>query len=78
VAVNLDPHHVQSGWVEVPLDTLGIAREHPYQVEDLLTGATYQWTGPRNYVELDPKAIPAHVFRVRRRTRSERDFEQFV
>ncbi len=67
VAVNLDPHHVQSGWIEVPLDALGIAREHPYQVEDLLTGTTYLWSGPRNYVELDPKAIPAHVFRVRSR-----------
>jgi len=78
VAVNLDTHHVQSGWIEAPLETLGVDREHPYQVEDLLTGATYRWNGPRNYIQLDPKAIPAHVFRVRRWIRSERDFEYFA
>jgi hypothetical protein len=25
---------------------------------------TYQWQGTRNYVELDPKKIPAHIFRI--------------
>jgi starch synthase (maltosyl-transferring) len=37
-----------------------------YQVEDLLSGATYTWRGRRNYVELDPDVQPAHVFLVRR------------
>ncbi len=27
--VNLDPHHTQSGWVELPLERLGIDPEHP-------------------------------------------------
>ena len=52
--VNLDPHHTQSGWVELPLERLGIDPEHPYQVHDLLDGETYTWQGPRNFVELDP------------------------
>ena len=78
VAVNLDPRHTHSAVVEVPLDAFGIDRERPYQVEDLLNGASYLWQGSRNYVELDPNVCPAHVFRVRRQLRSEKDFEYFA
>lgn len=78
IVVNLDPHHVQAGWVELPLDTMGLDQEHPYQVHDLLTDARYLWHGRRNYVELNPHVCPAHIFRVRRRTHSERDFEYYL
>ncbi len=78
VAVNLDPHHTQAGTVDLSLDELGIDGERPYQVHDLLSEARYTWQGGRNYVELDPHVVPAHVFRVRHRLRSERDFEYYV
>jgi starch synthase (maltosyl-transferring) len=61
--VNLDPEHIQSGWVNLSLDGLGV-NDRPYQVHDLLTGARYSWKGARNYVELDPKKLPAHILRV--------------
>jgi len=77
-AVSLDPYHRRSAFVELPLAELGIDPEHPYQVEDLLSGETYLWQGARNYVELDPHVAPAHVFRVRQQTRSEKDFEYFA
>ncbi|MBN2579567.1 MAG: alpha-1,4-glucan--maltose-1-phosphate maltosyltransferase [Pirellulales bacterium] len=77
-AVNLDPHHTQWGWVELPLDELGIDAEHPYQAHDLLGDGRYIWNGPRNYVELDPGVCPAQVFRMRRRVRSESQFEYFL
>ncbi|MBX6340879.1 MAG: DUF3416 domain-containing protein, partial [Thermomicrobiaceae bacterium] len=76
--VNLDPHYTQSGWLELPLEALGINPEHPYQVHDLLTDARYIWQGPVNYVELNPHVMPAHVFRVRHRVRSEQDFEYYM
>ncbi len=76
--VNLDPHHTQSGWIELPLAELRIDPEHPYQVHDLLDGETYTWQGPRNYVEIDPHRLPAHLFHVRRRLRSEHDFEYYA
>ncbi|HSF48716.1 MAG TPA: alpha-1,4-glucan--maltose-1-phosphate maltosyltransferase [Burkholderiales bacterium] len=76
--VNLDPYHTQSGWVELSLDQLGIDREHPFQVHDLLGGGRYLWHGPRNYVELNPHGAQAHIFRVRRGVRTERDFDPFV
>jgi len=65
MVVNLDPHNTQSGFVDLRLDLLNISYDTPYQVHDLLTDATYTWTGPRNYVSLNPHSIPAHIFRVR-------------
>ncbi len=76
--VNLDPHHSQSGWIELPLADLGLATEGQYQMHDLLGGARYLWHGPRNYVSLDPRTMPAHIFRVRRRLRTERDFDYYM
>ena len=78
VVVNLDPHHVQSGHVELPLEDLGIDAAMPYQLHDLLTGARYLWHGSRNYVALDPHRSPAHVFRLRRRVATERDFDYYM
>jgi starch synthase (maltosyl-transferring) len=77
VVVNLDPYHRQSGWVELPLEALGLQTEQPFQVHDLLTDARYLWHGARNYVELDPQSVPAHIFRVRHRIRREQDFDYF-
>jgi starch synthase (maltosyl-transferring) len=65
VVVNLDPHYAQSGWVDLPLAALGLPAYDPYQVEDLLTGMRFTWTGPRNYVRLDPAALPAHILALR-------------
>jgi starch synthase (maltosyl-transferring) len=78
VVVNLDPHHVHSGWLTLPLESLGLSGSEPYQVHDLLGGGRYLWHGPRNYVEIDPRAAPAQIFRVRRRLRTERDFDYFM
>ncbi len=78
VVVNLSPHYAHSGWVELDLDALGLDREHPYQVHDLLTDAHYLWHGGRNYVELNPHVVPAHIFRVRHRIRTERDFDYYM
>ena len=78
VVVNLDNHHRHSGWIDLDLAALGIAPDERFQVHDELGEARYQWTGPRNYVELDPSIMPAHVFRVRRKIRTEHDFEYFL
>ena len=78
VVVNLDPHHAHAGTIEVPLEELGVDATHPFQVDDLLGGARYLWHGSRNYVALDPSAQPAHVFRIRRRVRTERDFDYYL
>jgi starch synthase (maltosyl-transferring) len=77
VAVNLDPYRVQSGFVELPLDILKIDENAPYQAHDLLTGARYRWQGRRNFIELNPASVPAHIIHLRRHVRTENDFEYF-
>jgi starch synthase (maltosyl-transferring) len=77
VVVNLDPHHVQSGWLSLDLEALGFRVQPSYQVHDLLSGARFLWQAGKNYVELDPRSAPAHVFRLRWRVRREQDFDYF-
>ena len=78
VVVNLDPHHRHDGHVELQLDVLGIEPTEQYQVHDLLSGARYLWRGASNYVDLDPESTVGHIFAVRRRLRSEHDFDYFL
>ena len=66
VVVNLDPFRKQHSYVDVPIDQFGQMESDVYRVQDLLSDATYTWSGRRNYVELDPQIQPAHIFRVRR------------
>lgn len=77
VVINLDPHHTQSGWVELDLPSLGIDTQRPYQVHDMLSDARYLWHGMRNFVELNPSESPAHIFRLRRQVRTEHDFDYY-
>ena len=77
VAVNLDPWNVQSGWVDLPIADFGIPPHERYVAEDLLGGGRYEWTGSRNYIELSPHTLPAHVFRVERRPHAQSGFDQF-
>jgi len=58
VVVNLDPAHMQHGWVELPIVS---PTGGEYRVHDELTGESYRWVGPRSYVRLDPGVRPAHV-----------------
>ena len=78
VVVNLDPYRTQAGWVDLALDGLGLDSQESFQVHDLLTEARYLWQGRRNYVQLDRQSVPAHIFRVNRRVRTERDFDYYM
>jgi starch synthase (maltosyl-transferring) len=64
VIVNLDPVNRQMGWVDVLLKEFRLAAGESYEMHDLLTDKKYIWQGSRNYVELNPAALPAHIFRV--------------
>ncbi|HYP13678.1 MAG TPA: alpha-1,4-glucan--maltose-1-phosphate maltosyltransferase, partial [Bryobacteraceae bacterium] len=78
IVVNLDPRHKHAGYLTLPLDQYEVDPRRTFQAHDLLTGARYLWNGPRNYVELDPDSAPAHIFVIRRRLRSEHEFEYFL
>jgi starch synthase (maltosyl-transferring) len=78
VVVNLDPHYKQSGFITIPQEELSLDPRQPYQAHDLLTDARYLWQGRRNYVELDPQTVPAHIFVIRRKVRTEHDFDYYL
>jgi starch synthase (maltosyl-transferring) len=65
VAVNVDSFNEQSGWTSLDLDQIGVSANESFLVEDLLSGAEYEWRD-RNYVALRPEIQPAHIFRVSR------------
>ena len=76
--VNLDPHNVQSGWLELDPESVNVDRSRPFQMHDLLSEQRFIWQGGWHYVKLDPHSVPAHIFVVRRRHGDERDFDYFL
>jgi len=78
VVVSLDPHHVQSGWVSLDLAAIGVEGSERFMVHDLLTDRRYPWDGSRNFVQLDPGGVPAHVFAVQGQMKTEEGFDYYV
>jgi starch synthase (maltosyl-transferring) len=78
VVVNLDCFHTQTGWVRLDLGAIGLDANHSFQVHDLLGDGNYLWQGTSNYVELVPESLPAHILRLRRWVRTERDFDYYL
>ncbi|MFO0958067.1 MAG: alpha-1,4-glucan--maltose-1-phosphate maltosyltransferase [Isosphaeraceae bacterium] len=76
VVVSLDPHYSQSGWVHLPDAELGL--DDSYQVHDLIGDGRFLWRRGGNFVRLEPHSCPAHIFRIRRRLRTERDFDYYA
>ena len=67
VVVNLDPHHMQHGWVQVLLESLrslGAGPDHTFTVRDLIDDAVYTWHGGWNYVRFDPGVRQGHIFQL--------------
>jgi starch synthase (maltosyl-transferring) len=63
--VSLNPHAAREGWVCLALPDDPVANDERYTVRDLLTDQVYEWTGPWNWVRLDPE-LPAHILDVKR------------
>jgi starch synthase (maltosyl-transferring) len=65
VVVNLDTINTQSGWTRLDMGALGLSEGDSFECRDLLQSGSYRWSGPRNFVLLDPHVSPAHIFHVR-------------
>jgi starch synthase (maltosyl-transferring) len=76
--VNLNPHHTQSGWVEIDLAAFGMQANQAYQLHDLVSGAHFLWHGTRNFVSLDPQRTPVHIMELRSHLKRENDFDYFL
>jgi starch synthase (maltosyl-transferring) len=66
MVVNLDPQRRHESLLHLPLDLLGIPHGTPYEVEDVLFEETYTWRDSTNFVSLDPRTKPVHLFHVKR------------
>ncbi len=64
VIVNLDPHHMQHGFVQLPVNDWGLPAAAAIEVLDLISAERYYWRGEWNYVRLDPQARVAHILHV--------------
>jgi len=78
VVVNLDPHHRHAGEVDLPAREWGMEPTRPFQAHDLLSDTRYLWQGERAHVAIDPAVMPAHILRLRRHVRTERDFDYYL
>jgi starch synthase (maltosyl-transferring) len=67
VAASLDPSQPHDSMVDVPVETLGLATDEPYEMHELLSDQRWPWQGPRGYVRLDPAVEPVQIFALRRR-----------
>jgi len=64
VVVNVDPHSVRQTMVHLDTRIWGVPPGDPFEVEDLITGATWTW-GEHNFVRLDAFTEPVHILHVK-------------
>ena len=78
VAVNLDPFATHEAALQIPLAEVGIAPDETYEIHELLGGDRRLVRGATHSVTLDPRTAPAHIYRVGRWRRRERDFDYYA
>jgi starch synthase (maltosyl-transferring) len=66
IAINLDPHNAHEADVEIPLWSWNLPDHGALQLEDLIAGNRFTWTGKIQRLRLDPLAgLPFAIWRVR-------------
>ncbi|MGO4130950.1 alpha-1,4-glucan--maltose-1-phosphate maltosyltransferase [Janibacter sp. RAF52] len=63
VVANVDPHSTRESTLRLDLAALGLEPGERVEVEDLVTGARWQW-GEETYVRLGPESEPVHIVSV--------------
>jgi len=63
IVISLDHYYSQRGSVQLPLSDLNIRDGQLINMNDLITGNTYNWHSEWNFVELHP-TLPFHIFRI--------------
>src|SRR5579883_511659 len=64
IAVNLDPYAAHEADIEIPLWKFGLPDHGNLQVEDLVRGSRFTWTGKYQRVRLDPRESPYSIWRL--------------
>ncbi|HEY3912468.1 MAG TPA: maltotransferase domain-containing protein [Stellaceae bacterium] len=66
VIINLDPHAVHEGTVELPLAELGLTADSEFSLEEAFTRSIFTCRGAYPQFRLDPETNPALIFRLLR------------
>lgn len=64
IIVSLDSETTRQGYVQLPLQQLGVDAGTRLEMYDLMTHTTYHWEAEWNYVALHPD-LPFHIFHIR-------------
>ena len=65
VVANLDPHNAQETLFHLPLADFGMADDQPFEVDELIAGASFTWTGGTHHLSLEPAWNMALVYSIR-------------
>ena len=65
VLVNLDPHHVQDVYFEIPLWEFGLPDQASVEARDLLLGIDFPLHGKTHFLRLDPSDRPVVIWSLR-------------
>ena len=65
IVVNLDPFQAHDATITLPDELFGGAGNEQLQVQELLTGESYLWTGRQQTVSLDPQRNPVMILSVK-------------
>ncbi|MCH1409273.1 MAG: alpha-1,4-glucan--maltose-1-phosphate maltosyltransferase [Verrucomicrobiales bacterium] len=63
--VNLDPLNRHESNIHLPLEAMGLSQSKSFFVDDVIYEETYEWRESTNFVALDPRTKPVHIFQVR-------------
>ncbi|HOW28001.1 MAG TPA: DUF3416 domain-containing protein [Elusimicrobiota bacterium] len=77
VAVNLDPFHSHESSIRLPTGQLRMHPNEVFRVEELLTGRRHLWKGESHTVTLDPQKEPVQIYRIKRWTGTEDDYDVY-
>lgn len=63
--ISLDSHNTQEGFLQLPLEAMGLKPDFSIGLTDLMTENSYIWSSEWNFVALNPN-LPFHIFHVNR------------
>ena len=62
--MNLDIRRRQESLVHLPLESMDLSPSQDFTVDDLIYEESYTWRESTNFVSLDPRTKPVHLFSV--------------
>ena len=65
IIVNLDTLNRHESNIHLPLEAMGLSQSKSFFVDDVIYEETYEWRESTNFVALDPRTKPVHIFQVR-------------